>query len=276
MRMLETIREYGAERLAERGELGAVRGRHAELLRRACMAEAEAAPARPPTSCRGSRCSSAERDNILAAHALPAATAATPTARCGSRSASARYAMMLGEHAEVGELAGRGAGRARRHRSRAAADRPRRCTRSTARPPAAGRSTTGDDDDRFRATWPGSPGELARRPTSYPPLVPLLRAGRWRSSPTSRPGRRATPPRRSPAPTPWTAAPSLHAAGQPGRERRRPRRHARPTPRPRGRLPRARRAVGAGQHAAQPRRSCTPLDGDLDGAVAAYARGAAR
>ena len=65
-RMLETIREYGVERLAEHGEVAAARRAHAALLRRA-GGRPRAGSARRATSSRRSRMLDAERDNILAA-----------------------------------------------------------------------------------------------------------------------------------------------------------------------------------------------------------------
>src|SRR3954447_12918188 len=98
MRMLETIREYGAERLAERGELGEVRARHADHFA-ALMAEAEpyltSAQQLP-----WFEVLAAERDNVLAAMRY----------RCDAGDADgalrlavslASYAMMLGNHAEI-------------------------------------------------------------------------------------------------------------------------------------------------------------------------------
>jgi predicted ATPase/DNA-binding SARP family transcriptional activator len=98
MRMLETIREYGAERLAERGRLGDVRARHADHFA-ALMAEAE------PHLTTADQLSwfallDDERDNIVAAMRY----------RCDHGDADgalelavqlATYAMMLGNHAEI-------------------------------------------------------------------------------------------------------------------------------------------------------------------------------
>jgi predicted ATPase/DNA-binding SARP family transcriptional activator len=98
MRMLETIREYGAERLAERGELGNVRARHADHFA-AVMSEAE------PHLTTASQLPwfallADERDNILAAMRY----------RCDLGDADgalrlavslASHAMMLGNHAEI-------------------------------------------------------------------------------------------------------------------------------------------------------------------------------
>ncbi len=98
MRMLETIREYGAERLAERGELGDVRARHADHFA-AVIAEAE------PYLTTSEQLPwfallHEERENILAAMRY----------RCDLGDADgalrlavslASYAMMLGDHAEI-------------------------------------------------------------------------------------------------------------------------------------------------------------------------------
>jgi tetratricopeptide (TPR) repeat protein len=98
LRMLETIREYGAERLAERAELAAVRARHAEHFA-AVLAEAL-----PHLITAGQlpwfALLADERDNILAAMRY----------RCDAGEADAAltigiglatYAMMLGNHAEI-------------------------------------------------------------------------------------------------------------------------------------------------------------------------------
>jgi len=98
MRMLETIREYGAERLAERGELGAMRERHAHHFA-AVLAEAL-----PQLITAGQlpwfALLAAERENVLAAMRY----------RCDAGDAQAAltiavglatYAMMLGNHAEI-------------------------------------------------------------------------------------------------------------------------------------------------------------------------------
>jgi predicted ATPase len=98
MRMLETIREYGAERLAERSELGDVRARHADHFA-ALMFEAEpfliTADQLPWFDLLRE-----ERDNIVAALRY----------RCDSGDADgalrlamalASYAMMLGHHVEI-------------------------------------------------------------------------------------------------------------------------------------------------------------------------------
>jgi tetratricopeptide (TPR) repeat protein len=96
--MLETIREYGAERLAERGELAAMRDRHAEHFARVLD------EALPNLTTAGQlpwfALLAAERENILAAMRY----------RCDVGDAQsaltiavglASYAMMLGNHAEV-------------------------------------------------------------------------------------------------------------------------------------------------------------------------------
>jgi predicted ATPase/DNA-binding SARP family transcriptional activator len=98
MRMLETIREYGAERLAERGELGVVRARHTEHFA-AVLDEAL-----PHITTSGQlpwfAQLAAERENILAAMRY----------RCDLGDADgalrmavglASHAMMLGNHAEI-------------------------------------------------------------------------------------------------------------------------------------------------------------------------------
>jgi predicted ATPase/DNA-binding SARP family transcriptional activator len=98
VRMLETIREYGAERLGERGELAAVRARHADHFV-AVLDEAS-----PQLTTAGQlpwfALLQAERENILAALRH----------RCDNGDADgalrvavqlASYAMMLGHHAEI-------------------------------------------------------------------------------------------------------------------------------------------------------------------------------
>ncbi|HVU90777.1 MAG TPA: BTAD domain-containing putative transcriptional regulator, partial [Jatrophihabitans sp.] len=98
LRMLETIREYGAERLAERGELAAMRDRHAEhfgLLLDSALPNLVTAGQLPWFALLA-----AERENVLAAMRY----------RCDVGDAQAAltmavglasYAMMLGNHAEV-------------------------------------------------------------------------------------------------------------------------------------------------------------------------------
>jgi predicted ATPase/DNA-binding SARP family transcriptional activator len=98
VRMLETIREYGAERLAERGELGVVRARHAEHF---AAVMAEAAPhLTTADQLPWFAVLADERENILAAMRY----------RCDQGDADAAlaigidlasYAMMLGNHAEI-------------------------------------------------------------------------------------------------------------------------------------------------------------------------------
>jgi tetratricopeptide (TPR) repeat protein len=98
MRMLETIREYGSERLAERGDRARIRARHAEHFA-AILAEAlphvTTADQLPYFALLA-----AERENILAAMRY----------RCDVGDADAaltiavglaNYAMMLGNHAEI-------------------------------------------------------------------------------------------------------------------------------------------------------------------------------
>ncbi|SHH01908.1 Predicted ATPase [Jatrophihabitans endophyticus] len=98
VRMLETIREYGADRLAERGELGAARDRHATHFA-AVLAEAE-----PYLTTAGQLpwfdLLRAERENIVAALRFRCET--------GDADAALRIAvplstsaMLLGEHAEI-------------------------------------------------------------------------------------------------------------------------------------------------------------------------------
>ncbi|MDT4914391.1 MAG: hypothetical protein QOC66_3519 [Pseudonocardiales bacterium] len=98
MRMLETIREYGAERLAERGELGDVRARHADHFA-AVMDEAKTYLT-TSEQLPWFALLSEERDNILAAMRY----------RCDLGDADgalqlgidlASHAMMLGNHAEI-------------------------------------------------------------------------------------------------------------------------------------------------------------------------------
>jgi hypothetical protein len=98
LRMLETIREYGSDRLAERSELGAIRARHADYFA-ALVREAE-----PKLISRDQlpwfALLTSERDNILAALRF----------RCDQADADAAlelavsvggFAMLIGNHAEV-------------------------------------------------------------------------------------------------------------------------------------------------------------------------------
>jgi predicted ATPase/DNA-binding SARP family transcriptional activator len=98
MRMLETIREYGAERLAERGELGDVRGRHADHFA-ALMTEAEpyltTAEQLPWFAVLDE-----ERDNIVAAMRYRSDRGDADGA-LDLAIKLASYAMMLGNHAEI-------------------------------------------------------------------------------------------------------------------------------------------------------------------------------
>jgi predicted ATPase/DNA-binding SARP family transcriptional activator len=98
MRMLETIREYGSERLAERGELAAMRNRHADhfaaLLERALpnLTTADQLP--------WFTLLSDERENILAAMRYRC-DVGDPDAALTIAVGLASYAMMLGNHAEI-------------------------------------------------------------------------------------------------------------------------------------------------------------------------------
>jgi len=98
LRMLETIREYGAERLAERGELGELRARHAayfaDLLADAQpkLTTADQLPSFAKLA--------AERENVVAAMRYYCDTAdADPALTMAVGLAT--YAMMLGIHAEI-------------------------------------------------------------------------------------------------------------------------------------------------------------------------------
>ncbi|HZC72300.1 MAG TPA: BTAD domain-containing putative transcriptional regulator [Jatrophihabitans sp.] len=103
MRMLETIREYGAERLAERGELATVRARHADHFA-ALMTEAE-----PYLTTAGqlpwlTRLED-ERENVLAALRYRCELGdADGALRLAISIAS--YAMMLGNHTEIASWMG--------------------------------------------------------------------------------------------------------------------------------------------------------------------------
>ncbi len=87
LRMLETIREYGAERLGERGELEDGPPPACGSFRRAARGR-RAAPDHAPTSCRGST-GSPRSARTSSPHCASAATSATRTARWRSRSGSA-------------------------------------------------------------------------------------------------------------------------------------------------------------------------------------------
>ncbi|HEU5266472.1 MAG TPA: BTAD domain-containing putative transcriptional regulator [Jatrophihabitans sp.] len=98
MRMLETIREYGAERLAERAELGAVRARHAAHFG-ALLDEAE------PHLTRADQLLwfqllEQERENIVAALRYRCDVGDADGALRIATSLGG-YAMMLGHHAEI-------------------------------------------------------------------------------------------------------------------------------------------------------------------------------
>ena len=82
-RLLETVRQYAAERLAASGESEVVRRRHAEHF--AVGAEAAAAARFEPTRDALSRARTTDLDNIRAALRWSAST--TRTCSCGSRSA---------------------------------------------------------------------------------------------------------------------------------------------------------------------------------------------
>ncbi len=98
LRMLETIREYGAERLAERGELGVLRARHADHF----AGVLEQAQPYLTTSAQlpWFAMLADERDNLLAAmrHRCDLGDA-DGARRIGVGLAS--HAMMLGNHAEI-------------------------------------------------------------------------------------------------------------------------------------------------------------------------------
>jgi predicted ATPase/DNA-binding SARP family transcriptional activator len=98
--MLETIREYGAERLAERAELAAVRGAHARVYLHFCR-EADAHLRRADQLVWLARLE-AERDNILAALRFLIDTGQAQAA-IGMATALAWYWTMIGSNAEGGE-----------------------------------------------------------------------------------------------------------------------------------------------------------------------------
>jgi predicted ATPase/DNA-binding SARP family transcriptional activator len=103
LRMLETIREYGAEKLADRAEVGEVRRRHAAYY---SDFMAEAAPWLLTRDQLGwLKAIQADRDNILAAlhYWCDAQDAARAIAVAVSVSS---LAFLLGDHAEIGELIG--------------------------------------------------------------------------------------------------------------------------------------------------------------------------
>jgi predicted ATPase/DNA-binding SARP family transcriptional activator len=101
LRMLETIREYGAEKLADRAEVGELRRRHAEYYSN-LMAEAA-----PRLLTRDQltwlKAVEADRGNILAAlhYWCDAQDAARAIALAVSLSS---LALLLGNHADIGEL----------------------------------------------------------------------------------------------------------------------------------------------------------------------------
>lgn len=98
LRMLETIREYGAERLAERGELGDVRLRHADHFA-AVLAEAE-----PHLTTAGQlpwfALLADERENLLAAMRYRCDLGDADGALQMAMSLSG-HAMMLGQHTDI-------------------------------------------------------------------------------------------------------------------------------------------------------------------------------
>jgi predicted ATPase/DNA-binding SARP family transcriptional activator len=102
-RMLETIREYGIERLGERGELGAVRRRHADYFAK-LLAEAEphltTADQLPWFALIGD-----ERDNLVAAMRYRCDIGDADGALAMAVALSS-YAMMLGNHAEIATWTG--------------------------------------------------------------------------------------------------------------------------------------------------------------------------
>ena len=98
VRMLETIREFGIERLAERGELAAARLRHAEYFDR-LLADAEPHLTRRDQLPWLDRLT-AERDNIAAALRFRCSTGDGDGA-LSIAVGLAGFAMMLGNHSEV-------------------------------------------------------------------------------------------------------------------------------------------------------------------------------
>lgn len=98
MRMLETIREYGADRLVERGELAAVRERHARYFRE-LLERAE-----PHLTTRDQlpwfELLTTEQENILAALRYYC-DVEDPDTALSMALAMGGYAMMLGAHADV-------------------------------------------------------------------------------------------------------------------------------------------------------------------------------
>ncbi len=173
MRMLETIREYGAERLAERGELAEVRARHAKYFA-AVMAEAESHLLRAEQvdwlGLLGD-----ERDNILAAMRHIGDT--------GDADGALRVALGLGTHAMmIGAHSELASWLAEALTYPGGADQSLRLVAealhalNSAASGAGGNDPASGDGSGFRRDL----AEYARRmsdiPTKYSPLVPLLRA----------------------------------------------------------------------------------------------------
>ncbi len=101
LRMLETIREYGAERLAERGELGQVRRRAADYF--AQLLEAAEAKLTTAEQVPWFDRLNAERDNILAALRFRCDTGDADGALLVAIGYGS-FSMMLGQHAELSSL----------------------------------------------------------------------------------------------------------------------------------------------------------------------------
>ena len=97
-RMLETIREYGLERLADAGELDRMRARHVQCF--LALAERAEPHLRRPEQLTWISLLAAERDNLLAAlqHAVDEGDAGTAV-RMGA--ALATFWMIQGDHAEA-------------------------------------------------------------------------------------------------------------------------------------------------------------------------------
>jgi tetratricopeptide (TPR) repeat protein len=96
--MLETIREYGVERLAERGELADLRLRHARYF--SALAQRHCAALRGPGQLAHLRILEVERDNILSALAF-LCDAGDPYEPIDLAYALCWYWTMLGRHSEA-------------------------------------------------------------------------------------------------------------------------------------------------------------------------------
>ena len=101
VRMLETIREYGMERLAERGELGAARARHADHF--AALLEEASPHLTTANQLPWFATLSAERENVMAAMRQRCDTGDADGA-CMMVVQFSLYAMMLGDHGDVPAL----------------------------------------------------------------------------------------------------------------------------------------------------------------------------